>query len=352
MPSETMTSRERWLAVLQRREPDRVPMDYSSTAEASAKLKAYLGLADDSDVFTRLHIDRPYSVGGRYVGPPVPAKMDVYGVQYRDIDYGGGSYPEAVVHPLAEYDSVTEIETNYRWPQADWWDYSHLPRAIRGWEDSPISGGGSEPFLIYKYLRGDEQAFLDLIDNPEIVHYCLDKLFKLAYQNSTRIYEAIPGRVLFSFVAEDMGSQEGLLFSPAQIHEFLLPGMKRMIDLAHQAGVYVFHHSDGAIIKIIPDMISAGIDVLNPVQWRCKNMDRTQLKRKFGSQLIFHGAMDNQYTLAFGQVDEVRQEVVENMRILGENGGYIMAPCHNIQTVSPAENVVAMYDTGYEYGWQ
>lgn len=352
MPKETMTPRERWLAVLQRRKPDRVPMDYSSTAEASTILKAHLGLADDRQVYARLHIDRPFSVGGRYVGPPIPGDMDVYGIHYRDVSYEGGSYHEAADHPLAQYGSVAEIEANFQWPQADWWDYSHLPQAIRGWEDHPISGGGSEPFLIYKYLRGDEQAFLDLIDNPEIVHYCLDRLFELAYQNTARIYEAIPGRVLFSYVAEDMGSQEGLLFSPAQIREFLLPRMKRMIDLAHQAGVYVFHHSDGSIVKIIPDMIAAGIDVLNPVQWRCKDMDRAQLKRNYGNQLVFHGGVDNQYTLAFGQVHEVREEIIENLRILGADGGYIMAPCHNIQAVSPAENVVAMYDTGYEVGWQ
>ena len=146
--------------------------------------------------------------------------------------------------------------------------------------------------------------------------------------------------------------QEGLLVSPAQIREFLLPRMKRMIDLAHQSDVYVFHHSDGSIVKIIPDMIAAGIDVLNPVQWRCKDMDREQIKRNYGDQLIFHGGVDNQYTLAFGQVHKVREEVIDNLRILGANGGYILAPCHNIQAVSPAENVVAMYDTGYEYGWQ
>jgi uroporphyrinogen decarboxylase len=352
MPAETMTPKERWLAVLQRRKPDRMPMDYWSTAEATSKLKAYLGTDSDQALYTRLHIDRPYAVGGRYVGPPVPPDMDVFGVHYQDLYYDGGAYREAVDNPLAQFSSVAEIEASYRWPQADWWDYSHLPEAIKGWEDHPIVGGGSEPFLTYKTLRGQEQAFLDLVDNPEIVHYCLDKLFELAYQNTLRLYEAIPGRVMFSYVAEDLGGQEGLMFSPAQIREFLLPRMKRMIDLAHQAGAYVFHHSDGSIDKIIPDMIAAGIDVLNPIQWRCKDMDRARLKHNYGDKLIFHGGVDNQYTLAFGTVPEVRAEVIENLRVLGDNGGYILAPCHNIQAVGPAENVVAMYDTGYECGWQ
>lgn len=299
----------------------------------------------------RLHIDRPKTVAPRYVGPPIPADEDVCGIKYRNVDYGTGAYREVVFHPLAGYTSIEEIEANYRWPSPDWYDYSDLPEQIAGYEEYPIRGGGSEPFLTYKSLRGQEQAFMDLVLYPEMVHYCLDKLFDLAYQNTLRIYEAIPGQVMITYVAEDMGSQEGLLFSPAQIHEFLIPRMKRVMGLAHQAGAYVFHHSDGAIHRIIPHMIEAGIDVLNPIQWRCKGMEREGLVRDFGDALIFHGAMDNQYTLAFGTVEEVRQEVLDNLRVLGASDGYILAPCHNIQAVSPPENIVAMYETGYEAGW-
>jgi len=98
-------------------------------------------------------------------------------------------------------------------------------------------------------------------------------------------------------------------------------------------------------------MIAAGIDVLNPIQWRCAGMEREGLKRDFGGELIFHGAMDNQYTLARGSVAEVQREVADNLRILGAGGGYILAPCHNIQAVSPPENIIAMYETGYALGW-
>jgi uroporphyrinogen decarboxylase len=192
---------------------------------------------------------------------------------------------------------------------------------------------------------------VDLVLNPEMVHYCLDVLYGLAYTNSQRLYETLPGRITHSYVAEDMGSQEDLIFSPQQVREFFLPWMKRMIGLAREAGAAVFHHSDGAIRKIIPDMIDAGIEVLNPIQWRCKGMDREGLKRDFGGKLIFHGGVDNQQTLAFGTVEDVRSEVIENLRILGAGGGYILAPCHNIQAVSPPENVVTMYETAYEYSW-
>jgi uroporphyrinogen decarboxylase len=127
--------------------------------------------------------------------------------------------------------------------------------------------------------------------------------------------------------------------------------MKRTIDLSHQGGAFVFHHNDGAIRRIIPDMIAAGIDVLNPIQWRCGGMEREALKRDFGAKLVFHGGMDNQRTLPFGSVEDVRREVLDNLRVLGAEGGYILAPCHNIQALTPPENIVAMYETCYEHGW-
>ena len=349
MSRNEMTPKERWLAVLSGEPTDRVPTDYWATAEADQKLREYLGCETLDELCEILHIDQLVKVGGRYAGPELAEDEDEFGCRFRNIDYGTGVYRESIHYPLAKFDSVKEIQRNYQWPEPDWWDYSHLPEQIAGKEDCPIQGGGSEPFLKYCELRGLEQSFMDLLLNPEMVHYCLDILFELAYETTRRIYEAIPGQVMCSYVAEDLGSQEGLLFSADQIREFFIPRMKRMMDLAHDHGVYVFHHSDGAIRKILPDMIEAGIDVLNPVQWRCKGMDRAGLKRDFGDQIIFHGAMDNQYTLAFGTVDEVRQEVIDNLQILGAGGGYILAPCHNIQAVSPPENIVAMYETAYEY---
>ncbi len=350
MPIETMTGRERWLAVLNRETPDRVPMDYWATEEATGNLLAYLG-CDFEEMLRRLHIDLPYTVSGRYVGPQPKDGEDIWGFRHVRIEYGTGAYTEVENAPLARFESVEQIEAEYAWPQADWWDYSHIPDEIQGKEHRPIRGGGSEPLLHYMNLRGNEQAYADLLMNPEMVHYCLDKLFELAYQNTLRIFEAIPNQVMITYVAEDLGGQDSLLYSPSQIEEFLLPRMKRMMDLTHQAGAYVFTHSDGAVRDIIPNLIDIGMNVLNPIQWRCPGMEREGLKRDFGRQVIFHGAVDNQQTLPFGSIDDVRHEVIDNLRILGEGGGYILAPCHNIQAVTAPEKIVAMYETGYEEGW-
>ena len=343
-----MTPLERWLAVLNRQKADRTPTDYWATAEASRNLRRHLGLETMREVFERLEIDCVVSVAPRYAGPALAADTDAFGCRYQTVDYGTGQYRECVHNPLAGYDSLEAIEAEYAWPSPDWYDYGGIGAQVEGWEDYPVRGGGSEPFLVYKNLRGQQQAFIDLIENPDIVHHCLDRLFGLAYANSSRIYEQIPGRVNLSYVAEDMGGQTGLMMSLAHIREFLLPRMKRAVDLAHEAGAFVFHHNDGGIRDALPDLIDLGIDVLNPIQWRCKGMEREALKRDFGADLVFHGAVDNQQTLAFGSVEEVRAEVRDNIEILGAGGGYILAPCHNIQAVSPPENIVALYEAARE----
>jgi uroporphyrinogen decarboxylase len=351
MPVDSMTPKERWLAVMRREKPDRLPMDYWATPEATANLLRHLGCADECELFARLHIDRLLQINPAYVGPPLREGCDMFGCRRAQVSYGYGTYDECVGHPLAEYDTIAEIQRHYTWPSADWFDYAALPAQVRGKEQYPLRGGGSEPFLTYCELRGLQTAYKDLITRPDLVHYCLGKLFDLAYEHTRRIYEALPGQVLFSYVAEDLGSQESLLFSPKVIRAFFLPGMRRMVELAHQAGVYAFCHSDGAIRPIIPDLLSLGIDLLNPIQWRCRGMDRRGLKRELGPRVVFHGGLDNQQTLAFGSVADVRQEVLDNIEILGAGGGYILAPCHNLQAISPPENIIAMYETGYAGGW-
>jgi uroporphyrinogen decarboxylase len=350
LKEDGFTPRERWLAVLNHRKPDRVPMDYWATGEVTSRLMKHLGCSTSKEVFEKLHIDAVFEVSPEYIGSPIPENSDLYDCHYRNVKHETGIYSECVYHPLAKYKTVSEIKKNFEWPSVDIFDYSVIPEQTEVYDNYPIRGGGSEPFLTYKNLRGMRQAYLDLYMHSDIVHYCLDKLFDFCYDNTNLIYDQAPGKVLLSYVAEDFGSQNGLLVSPAHIQEYFLPRMKRMMDLAHNNGVYVFFHSDGSIKKIIPDMIRAGIDILNPIQWRCKDMNREVLKDEFGDKVVFHGAMDNQYTLAFGTQNDVRQEVRDNLRIMGKEGGYILAPCHNIQPITPTQNILVMYEEGYKQG--
>jgi uroporphyrinogen decarboxylase len=343
-----MTSRERWLAAARRQKPDRIPMDFWGTDEIRAKLKKHLGLATDDEMYRRLHIDRPVVIDPPEAGPPLPADQDMWGVGYREMPYGTGTYREAVVNPLAAFESVEAIEAGYRWPSPDWYDYGALAAQVAGCEDRPVQYSLMNVYALYTRLRGIEQAFVDYALNHDIVLYCMEKTVAHYYERATRVLETLAGRVDFTWISNDMGSQEDLLFSPDTMRKLFLPGIRRMAALGRQAGGIMAMHTDGAVRKAIPDLIGAGIEILNPVQWRCKGMEREGLARDFGDRLVFHGAVDNQATLARGSVADVRREVRENIDIFGP--GYVLAPCHNLQPVSPPENIVAMYDEGRSYG--
>jgi uroporphyrinogen decarboxylase len=327
-------------------------MEHWATAEANENLVTHIGCSSIEEALEILHIDKTTAVAGKYVGPKIPDDEDIFGCKIKDVEYETGIYREFVTSPLSQYDSVREIEKNYEWPDPDWWDYSEIPDQVKGKDDTPVKGGGCAIMMYYQRIRGMWQSYVDLVRHPDITHYCLDKLLELAYEDTRRIYEQIPGQVMVTFVAEDLGTQNGPLISPAQNLEFVVPRIQKIIDLAHQDGAYVFHHDDGGIRELLPDLIKTGIDVLNPVQWRCRGMEREGLKRDFGDDLIFHGGMDNQHTLPHGSIEDVEKEVVDNLRILGRGGGFMLAPCHNIQANTPPENIVAMYEKGYAEGFR
>ena len=220
MVQDQMTPKERWLAAVRHQLPDRVPMYYRATSEATTKLMKHLAVHDHGALMERLHVDTTVGAGPRYVGPQRPAGEDMYGRRFRHVQYEGGSYPECIHHPLAEFETISQIDASYTWPSADWFDYSGIPTQVEGVEERVITGGGSEPFLIYKDLRGDEQAFMDLVEHPDIVHHVVGKLYDFCYENTRRIYEAIPGRVTVTSVAEDMGAQDRLLYSLPHLEEF------------------------------------------------------------------------------------------------------------------------------------
>jgi uroporphyrinogen decarboxylase len=344
-----MTPRERWLAVVGRKPFDRIPMDYCGTGEMTAKLKAGLNCADEDALWLRLGVDRPHWVSAEYDDPRPEGKRDsdIWGVKTRRVAYAGGTgaYDEVVDPPLAPLETVEEL-AKYPWPDPARWDASTVAERCKGLDKWAIQGGYFSVFYLYSNMRGVELSMEDLIASPEFAHAALERIFEIHYSFFEKTLKAAGGRIDFVEVTEDLGTQEAPLFSMATFREFIRPRMKQMMDLAHRYGARVMTHSDGAIRAFIPDLIEMGTDILNPIQWRCAGMEREGLKRDFGKDLVFHGGVDNQQTLPFGTVEDVRAEVRDNIRILGAGGGYILAPCHNVQVITPVENVVAMYEEG------
>lgn len=350
-----MTPRERWRALLAGRRPDRTPCDYWGTAEVTCRLLGDLGCATEADLWKRLGVDKCIHLAPHHPRATedtwhMQSLFSIWRIGTTHIPYGDGlgSYEEAVGHPLAAAQSVSDVE-RFPWPDPGDWDYSRLPAQCDAWQDYPILAGTSEPFYLYSRLRGMEQALADLLEAPQIAEAILERIFNLDEGVFRRILDRVAHRIDLVYIAEDLGTQESLLISPRLFRRFLKPRMKRLIDLAHGYGVKVMHHDDGAIRPLIPDLLEAGIDILNPVQWRCRGMERETLARDFGKSLIFHGGIDNQQTLPFGTPEDVHRQVAENLRIFGDSRGHIVAPCHNIQASTPTANIVALYEAVTEF---
>jgi len=352
-----MTPRQRWLALLEGKAPDRIATDYQATAEVTARLMSDLDCEDEESLWRKLHIDARRFVQPKWNRPDAPTTdrndrpaADMWGIRYRSVDYGSGRYDEPEFRPLAGATSVEEINA-HRWPHPDDFDYSPVTQALDA-DDGyrPIHAGCYEPFLLYGYLRGLERAMEDLILNSRIADAVLGHIFDFYYEHHRRIFESGGGRIDLTWVAEDLGSQTGPLMSLEVYRRFLLPNQIKMADLLRSYGVHVMYHTDGAARSFLPDLIDkVGIEILNPIQWRCPGMEREGLVRDFGRRIIFHGSIDNQQTLAFGTPADVADEVRHSAAIYAD-ARWICGPCHNIQPVSPTQNIVALYETIHEIG--
>jgi uroporphyrinogen decarboxylase len=152
-------------------------------------------------------------------------------------------------------------------------------------------------------------------------------------------------------ISDDLGAQNGLIFSPKTYRELFKPLHQRLVDhIRRLTDAKIYMHSDGSIFPLLPDLIEIGVDGLNPVQYTAKDMDLTRLKQEFGKDLGFFGGVVENAALSFQSIDEVRQLVEENVSILKRDGGFIFAPIHNISQEVPPENIIAMYQAGQKFG--
>jgi len=337
------------MAAIEQRHVDRLPADIWCVSEVRTRLQEYAGTKEWARVLDYLDIDGIIGISPPYVGPQIPALDDgysqnVWGMTYRQQAYANGVYVEQVGYPLASARTVADLDA-YRWPDPDWYDYSALPDLCATAGSRAVEIGYTAFFYYHMQLRGLEQSMMDPLLYPEFTQHLLSRLADFFYEYHERCYAAAGRAVQITQVTDDFGSQKGLLISKRILNDFYRPWIEKAITLAKKHGLKVFHHDDGAIYSLIPDLLEMGIDVLNPIQWRCQGMDRQAIGENFGGKVCFHGGIDNQHTLPFGTPDDVREEVAYNIRTLGTTGsGYIIAPCHNIQANTPLENIVALYE--------
>ena len=169
-------------------------------------------------------------------------------------------------------------------------------------------------------MRGMQQFLMDMVINPEIVRVMLDRALNIYMKIYDMFLQAVGPYVHIVETPDDIGTQKSMLISPDTYREFIKPVQKKLNalikDRAPQAKIFM--HNDGAITKIIPDLIEIGVEILNPIQPSASGMESEKLKQNFGTELVFHGAVDQKPQE--GSKEEIRAEVRRRIDALAAGG--------------------------------
>lgn len=349
-----MTHRERVLAAVRHEETDRVPLFYRDVPEVEERLCRDLGLADREALLRYFDIDFRW-VEPPYVGPPLAdpdhpdRRLGIWGVEYRFIRFNErAGYWEPVSHPLENANSPADL-ASFEWPDLEWFDFDAMTEQIQPMEDYALMTAPSyaSPGILQspiQSLLGMEKSLIDMMEKPAFFHALVDHVMAFVEPFIDRMLAAAGGRIDFLRIGDDYGTQQGLMLSPALWREFLRPAWDRIKAVADRYGATLYLHSCGGVRPLIPDLIDAGVDVLDPLQVKATGMVPAELKQAFGAQLCFSGGVDEQELLPHGPPDRIRSEVHRLCDAMAPGGGFIIGPTHNFQEDIPTENIVALYD--------
>jgi uroporphyrinogen decarboxylase len=221
-------------------------------------------------------------------------------------------------------------------------------RRLREQSDRAILGlfGGNLLELGQWFYRNDN-FFMLLAGEPQRAHRFLDKLMEIHLRNLDRFLRTVAPYIDIILFGDDLGMQSGPQVSPVMYREFFKPRERIMWQVVKQRAPHlkIQLHCCGGVRELLPDLIDAGLDAINPVQITCKGMDPAGLKRDFGSRLVFWGGgCDTRDVLIKGTPAQVRDHVRSQLDIWAPGGGYVFQQVHNILADVPPANVVAMYD--------
>jgi len=380
-----VTSRERVLAALNHRQPDRIPIDLGSTIVTSiaknayVDLKRYLGMRV-GDVRMLDHVQqlpyvdeellRRFEVDFRIVQLPPATAPDLRcwdeGDYHAFTDRWGaklhmpkehGYFYDWVEFPIKET-SLAALE-GFRWPAPDpphylaelrrqaEYLYHETDFALVG---SGIIGGGI--FEQPARIMGMENFLVALKTDRQFADRLMGQITELYIECANRYLETV-GDFLHVFTYwDDVAAQNSLMISADTYRKLIKPKQQRLVEaIKKKTNAKVFFHCCGAVSELIPDFIEVGFDILNPVQVSAKGMDPARLKREFGKDIVFWGGgIDTQRTLPFGTPEEVEDEVKRRIDELGPGGAFVFATVHNIRSFVPPANIVAAFDTALRHG--
>jgi len=370
-----ITHRERALSALSGGETDRPPVDLGGLAwsivdsdrhgyrglcrhlgiygaEPAHRVGSYVVYPVDERVLRRFGVDfRHVRIGEPKVELRGGAVEDCFGVRWVPTPSESMYYPTDP--PLAGAEGVGDVEDYDKWPDPDDPAFTsgkaEEARGLRERTDCAIMAdlGVASNFLHrYAQLRGFDRWLLDMRLRPELYEALVAKIFEVNTGLAEAFLAPIADIVDVVCISDDMGSQASPFVSREVYGLRIKPWLKRRIGslrgIAPRAKV--LYHTCGSVRQLIPEFIDAGVDILNPIQPLAAGMEPLQIKAEYGRSLCLHGGIDIQRMLPFSTPEEVRGAVKRAIGIMGEGGGYIMAPSHQIQADIPPENIVAMYD--------
>jgi len=358
-----MNSRERFINTLNGLPTDRPPLYVSLVPQLAKRLSDHLGVPYEQPISSLL--GSRISFNGMLTGMGVDAigvaacfpdngqpllradgiTINEWGIGTRQV----GLYDEFAIHPLAHAQSVEDIE-NYPFPEVD------APGRFRFAEETIAKYGrdfgiiGDLECAIYEiswYLVGLEKFLMDMMLEEPYVNALLDKVTEISTKTGLRLIER---GVDMIWAGDDFGSQDSLIISPEMFDQYFAPRIKKMFDAFRAANpnIKLAWHTCGSVIPIIPKFIDLGLDYLNPLQPMAKGMDAVNINQLFEKKINYFGAICVQDLLPNATPEIIKSEVKRIAGILGKDGGYILAPAHNIQDDTPIENVLALFEAAKE----
>lgn len=368
------TPRERFARIMAHQEADRVPLDLAGTSLTAIDpqlvpgLRRELGLTgepDDAYAPFDERILEALEIDFRRVGYLIASgSRPVPGQPGRSIDIWGvtrawtGQYSEIVDSPLRG--ATIEDLDRYPWPDpADIIDEAMLERfrgeARRLYEQTDTVVVAEHPvfgvFELGCWMCGFDDMLFRLAGDRPFVIRLFGKLLALQKAFIKPYYEAIGEYIHLTTSGDDFGMQTGPFMSPRAFRTLIKPYLAERIAYTREFTRCTFwHHTCGSVHSLLPDLLDAGVEILNPVQPGAWHMEPERLKADFGQQVTFHGGFDTQNVLPFGSVEEIEAEVQRVMDALKSNGGFIFSAAHNIQSDVPPENVIALFRAARRYG--
>jgi len=363
---EELSPRDRVLRAINLEEPDRVPLFFTITPQVAARLSLHLGVPNYTFADSPLSQNRIsyhellLELGNDVVGVGAcspkgsPTReleaglfTNEWGVTYRSVGY----YSEMVGHPLADAENLAAVNGfAFPDPQAPG-RFELASEVIERYGEHYAICGDLECTVLEAswYLTGFEKFLVDLSLEKEYVFALLDRVMWYSIEVGK---ELIKRGVDIIWLGDDLGTQQGLLLSPAMWRKYFKERMRKVIHSLKGADpqVKIAYHSCGSYYPLIPELLEIGVDILNALQPNAKDMELAGLKEQFGGRAAFFGGLDTQGVLPFGSLPDIEEEVKRVIHAAAGGGGLILAGAHNIQPDVSVEKLVSTFSFSKRHG--